>query len=541
MTLGQQISQYRKAMGLSQEALGERLGVSRQAVSKWETGAAAPDMENLLALAREFGISVAELTATPEKSTPSNTVFDDNSTGMQSKSNGFHRVFWPMVCAILAVLLAGSLVLTFLLNRPLVNSEEKPVENPPVEITVPPEQPTSITEIPPSLAPETDFALLWYGTDGDEEFLELGIQKDFFPFGTTLELTEPAESRETDFDIMTTHRADCGVIDIGYYHIKEDLELDPESPERENIWYLSTIVSGVRTPRGVHPGSTKAQVLAAYGDDLVYCMKEAGNYTLVKHDYYYAFQTPETFGASLQFFMSDGIVAGIRVEHMAELGNTAFAPDHVFRFPLKDGEPDFSMREEPEQEPLSDTRKVYIAWNQLVTNNNLSAEEQYTYQRDVFSLLPGMDWSEFGQMGEAKHEEDTIFALMNWIANQDSFSSSEILWIQMGCIAKGIDGAYADMYSHILSRALFYEPTLFAKALASEYPEETKSLVLHLTTYDAEWYPAELAEATQILENYLSGYSPNEKEAGWTELLLLHLSTPIENRPDLPQSPEEQQ
>ena len=66
MTLGQRISTYRKQLGISQEALGERLGVSRQAVSKWETDAAAPDMTNLIALAREFGVSVAELTQTPE-------------------------------------------------------------------------------------------------------------------------------------------------------------------------------------------------------------------------------------------------------------------------------------------------------------------------------------------------------------------------------------------------------------------------------------------------------------------------------------------
>lgn len=38
MTLGQRISQYRKSLGISQEELGARLGVSRQAVSKWETG-----------------------------------------------------------------------------------------------------------------------------------------------------------------------------------------------------------------------------------------------------------------------------------------------------------------------------------------------------------------------------------------------------------------------------------------------------------------------------------------------------------------------
>lgn len=66
MSLGKRISTYRKTLGISQEELGARLGVSRQAVSKWETDAASPDMENLLALSREFGVSVAELTETPE-------------------------------------------------------------------------------------------------------------------------------------------------------------------------------------------------------------------------------------------------------------------------------------------------------------------------------------------------------------------------------------------------------------------------------------------------------------------------------------------
>ena len=70
MTLGQRISLYRKKLNISQEALGARLGVSRQAVSKWETDQSVPDMNNLLALAREFSISVAELTETPEEAAP---------------------------------------------------------------------------------------------------------------------------------------------------------------------------------------------------------------------------------------------------------------------------------------------------------------------------------------------------------------------------------------------------------------------------------------------------------------------------------------
>ena len=56
--------------------------------------------------------------------------------------------------------------------------------------------------------------------------------------------------------------------------------------------------------------------------------------------------------------MRDGLVAGIKLEHMLDLGNTAYAPDNVSRFPLVDGEPDFSARQEPEREDLSAARQV---------------------------------------------------------------------------------------------------------------------------------------------------------------------------------------
>ena len=58
MTLGQRISLYRKKLNISQEELGARLGVSRQAVSKWETDLSAPGLNNLIGLARELGVSV---------------------------------------------------------------------------------------------------------------------------------------------------------------------------------------------------------------------------------------------------------------------------------------------------------------------------------------------------------------------------------------------------------------------------------------------------------------------------------------------------
>ena len=60
-TLGRRIQEGRKAAGLSQESLGERLGVSRQAVSKWEADTSVPELENLIAMSRVFGVTIGAL------------------------------------------------------------------------------------------------------------------------------------------------------------------------------------------------------------------------------------------------------------------------------------------------------------------------------------------------------------------------------------------------------------------------------------------------------------------------------------------------
>ena len=57
----QRLLEYRKNAGLSQEGLAERIGVSRQAVSKWECAEASPDTDNLIALAKVYGITLDEL------------------------------------------------------------------------------------------------------------------------------------------------------------------------------------------------------------------------------------------------------------------------------------------------------------------------------------------------------------------------------------------------------------------------------------------------------------------------------------------------
>lgn len=61
MKLNEKILYYRRAAKLSQEELAAMVGVSRQAVSKWELGDATPEVDKLLALARAFGVTTDEL------------------------------------------------------------------------------------------------------------------------------------------------------------------------------------------------------------------------------------------------------------------------------------------------------------------------------------------------------------------------------------------------------------------------------------------------------------------------------------------------
>ena len=70
MTLGEKIYTLRKQAGLSQEALAEKLEVSRQAVSKWETDRAVPEPDKLLALSDCFQVPLDRLMRPEEPADP---------------------------------------------------------------------------------------------------------------------------------------------------------------------------------------------------------------------------------------------------------------------------------------------------------------------------------------------------------------------------------------------------------------------------------------------------------------------------------------
>lgn len=92
--------QYRKANGYSQEELASKIGVSRQAISKWERGESSPDTDNLIALARLYSISIDELinatdeaykaTSSPDNNSDNESETDKKSQTKVSFRNGIH-------------------------------------------------------------------------------------------------------------------------------------------------------------------------------------------------------------------------------------------------------------------------------------------------------------------------------------------------------------------------------------------------------------------------------------------------------------------
>lgn len=78
MTLGEKLQKLRQQQGLSQDALAERLGVSRQAVSKWERDEALPELDKIVRLSEIFGVSLDALlkdrpSPEPPRETPTGT------------------------------------------------------------------------------------------------------------------------------------------------------------------------------------------------------------------------------------------------------------------------------------------------------------------------------------------------------------------------------------------------------------------------------------------------------------------------------------
>jgi transcriptional regulator with XRE-family HTH domain len=115
MTLGERIQALRKSAGMSQEELGDRLGVARQSVSKWESGATVPELDKLIAMSKLFGVSVGSLLGLEESEGPDHELTQRELKALEAIAQRLvppaaepkKRKRWPFVLAAVAVAVAG--------------------------------------------------------------------------------------------------------------------------------------------------------------------------------------------------------------------------------------------------------------------------------------------------------------------------------------------------------------------------------------------------------------------------------------------------
>ena len=69
MSLGEKLYELRKKQGLTQEQAADKLGVTRQTISKWETDQSTPDFNKLVPISKLYGISLDELAGNEQKET----------------------------------------------------------------------------------------------------------------------------------------------------------------------------------------------------------------------------------------------------------------------------------------------------------------------------------------------------------------------------------------------------------------------------------------------------------------------------------------
>ena len=114
MELSEKIQQLRKAKGLTQEELAEKLFVSRTAVSKWESGRGYPGIDSLKAIAAFFSVTVDELISGEELTIDEYTVLFDNPRNYTLLAVKRDRFTWMVLLGGLAIL--AGLVLAFWLQ-----------------------------------------------------------------------------------------------------------------------------------------------------------------------------------------------------------------------------------------------------------------------------------------------------------------------------------------------------------------------------------------------------------------------------------------
>ena len=110
MELKDKLAELRNKKGLSQIAAAEALNVSRQAISRWETGASAPSTENLIELSRLYGVSMDELVNGGEPGCKENEAESAAAAPPRRTSRRLRLAVIALALAVLAAIIGAHLI-----------------------------------------------------------------------------------------------------------------------------------------------------------------------------------------------------------------------------------------------------------------------------------------------------------------------------------------------------------------------------------------------------------------------------------------------
>lgn len=111
MELTERLVEARKARGLSQADAAERLNLSRQAISRWETGVGTPSLDSLIQMSQLYGVSLNELVYGPETAQPQEEMPESEAQPERPAVRGLRRRRTALLAAVLAFAAAGILAL----------------------------------------------------------------------------------------------------------------------------------------------------------------------------------------------------------------------------------------------------------------------------------------------------------------------------------------------------------------------------------------------------------------------------------------------
>lgn len=132
--IGKYIACLRKEAGLTQEKLGEKLGVTNKTVSRWENGNYMPDIEMFGLLAKEFNVTVNDLLAGEktaetelyQKEDETNVKTEVSDTFTIKERKAYFKKKWRrehrFLFVILGFICVGVLILAVVLNKPMLTS-----------------------------------------------------------------------------------------------------------------------------------------------------------------------------------------------------------------------------------------------------------------------------------------------------------------------------------------------------------------------------------------------------------------------------------